>query len=289
MAQTAIEWTATRLADGTVLPGYTFNGWEGCQKVGPGCDNCYAEARNIRFTGGINWGPHAPRRRTSAANWRKPIKWNAEAARSGIRRNVFCSSLADVMDNHASILSAWRADLAALILATPHLNWLLLTKRIGNAEKYLHEMFPAGVPSNVWLGITVVTQAEADKDGPKLAKIKAAFGISVTFFSMEPLLEAVTINPICMPDWVIVGGESGHNARPMHPNWPRSIRDQCVAAGMAFFFKQWGEFAVDEIGPEDARSTLSPPGHVEYLKIGKKAAGRKLDGRTWDQMPGAAA
>ena len=86
-------------------------------------------------------------------------------------------------------------------------------------------------------------------------------------------------------DWVICGGESGHGARPMHPDWARSLRDQCQAAGVAFLFKQWGEHEVDEIGPEDQRSPFYPPGHVIYRKVGKKAAGRLLGGREWNEVP----
>jgi protein gp37 len=121
-ANSKIEWTD-----------HTFNPWEGCQKVGPGCDNCYAEARNARFGGGqaVNWGPGAPRRRTSIANWQKPLAWNrahaAFLAEHGRRQRVFCASLADVFDN--AVDPAWRADLFQLIEATPELDWLLLTKR----------------------------------------------------------------------------------------------------------------------------------------------------------------
>lgn len=351
-AETTIEWTATRLPDGTTLPGYTFNPWEGCQKVGPGCDNCYAEARNIRFTGGANWGPHAPRRLTSADNWRKPIKWNKQAAKSGIRRNVFCASLADVMDNHASILPEWRDDLAKLILATPHLNWLLLTKRIGNAPTILRQMFPVCVPSNLWLGITVVNQTEADRDIPKLLATPAA----VRFLSVEPLLGPLDLTKLndkngtheysCLEcdvapcddewdgrtiDWVIVGGESGPNARPMHPDWARAILQQCETAGVAGFYKQWGEWLPfsqcaddgdwmyhplpdpdrDEsrrckfdslcIAPDGATyptgsanqyhriadGAFAGPGHMQCFKVGKARAGRLLDAREWNQMPGA--
>jgi protein gp37 len=123
-----IEWTD-----------HTFNPWEGCQKVSPGCDHCYAETRNARFAGGtaINWGPGAPRRRTSPANWRKPPQWNKTHAEffaaHGRRQRVFCASLADVFDN--AVDEQWRADLFALIRATPNLDWLLLTKRIGKRAR----------------------------------------------------------------------------------------------------------------------------------------------------------
>lgn len=326
MAETTIEWTATRLPDGTILPGYTFNPWEGCQKVGPGCDNCYAEARNQRFAAGANWGPHAPRRLTSAANWRKPIKWDAEARRTNIRRNVFCASLADVMDNHDSILPGWRIELAAMIAATPHLNWLLLTKRIGNADHMLRQMFPAGVPKNLWLGATVVNQTEANRDVPKLLQVKADLGISVAFLSIEPMLGAIDLTRWfygpdipCAPcpkdidcecgwqmrrdlpddiapgqiDLVIVGGESGPHARPMHPDWARSLRDQCAAAGVPYLFKQWGEWvplqAGDGYWPDNQRlradGTMGADGWP-MQRVSKSRAGRLLDGREHNDMPG---
>lgn len=291
--RTLIEWTD-----------HTFNPWEGCQKVGPGCDNCYAEARDKRFTGGAHWGPGAPRRRTSNANWAKPIKWNRDAAANGTRPRVFCASLADVFDN--AVDPAWRADLWALIKATPNLDWQLLTKRPGNIAAILPSDWGTGW-SNVWLGCTVVNQTEADRDIPKLLAVPAV----VRFLSMEPLLGQVDLikapltttgggswdwltgeyhSPMekkttASLDWVIVGGETGPGARPMHPDWARALRDQCEAAKVPFFFKQWGEHAADEIGPEDARSIKFPPGHVVFNRVGKTASGRRLEGQTWDQMP----
>jgi len=251
---------------------HTFNPWEGCQKVGPGCDNCYAEARNARFAGGqaINWGPGAPRRRTSVGNWAMPVKWNKQAQAEGTRFRVFCASLADVFDNEVD--REWRDDLATLILTTPHLNWLLLTKRIGNAGYMLGEMFLDGPPDNVWIGATIVNQAEADRDIPKLLAVPAR----VRFLSMEPLLGPVDLLPMFEyraevhndtgVHWIIVGGESGRGARPMHPDWARSLRDQCEAAGVPFLFKQWGEW-------------------WNGARIGKAEAGRELNGRTWDGVP----
>lgn len=142
---------------------------------------------------------------------------------------------------------------------------------------------------NVWLGTSIEDQATADARIPHLLATPAA----VRFVSAEPLLGPVDLGGY-LPDLdcgdgldlVIVGGESGPGARPMHPDWPRALRDQCVAAGVAFFFKQWGEYEADQIGPEDARSISFPPGHVIFRKVGKKAAGRKLGGEVWDQMPG---
>ena len=174
-----IEWTH-----------HTFNPWIGCQKVGPGCDHCYAEAWDAR---GLQrqetrWGAHAGRTRTSPANWRKPLAWDRAAAAAGERHRVFCASLADVFDNHASILPKWRDDLWALIRATPHLDWMLLTKRPGNIAKMLPEDWGRGY-ANVWLGCTVVNQEEADRDVVKLFEVPAA----VRFLSMEPLLGPVLV------------------------------------------------------------------------------------------------
>ncbi|MDN7654348.1 phage Gp37/Gp68 family protein [Burkholderia multivorans] len=314
---------------------HTFNPWEGCQKVGPGCDHCYAETRNARFAGGtaVNWGPGAPRRRTSPANWRKPLVWEAAHAEffasHGRRQRVFCASLADVFDN--AVPDAWRADLFDLIWNTPHLDWLLLTKRIGNAGPMIAralELAGRNVNTlwpwaNVWLGATIVNQAEANRDVPTLLAVPAR----VRFLSMEPLLGPVnlaksgalwsdmngnivdaTARGLRRVDWVIAGGESGPGARPMHPDWARSLRDQCAAAGVPFLFKQWGKWApgencggpptrtervADWFGDAWSFSTLAPSMHdgLTYddeptvYRIGKKTAGRHLDGRTHDEFP----
>ena len=300
-----IEWTD-----------HTFNPWEGCQKVSPGCDHCYAETRNARFAGGraVNWGPGAPRRRTSPANWRKPLAWNAAHAeflgQHGRRQRVFCASLADVFDN--AVDPAWRADLFALIAATPNLDWLLLTKRIGNVERMLGDirhgadeelsvldMMPL---PNVWLGASIVNQAEADRDIPKLLAVPAR----VRFLSMEPLLgpvdfyassaawfergDAPWVNgPILQGiHWVIAGGESGPGARPVHPDWARSLRDQCAAAGVPFLFKQWGEW-VPMMGHAEGVPVRSEKfTHSDGTLMGwagKKAAGRLLEGVQYDGFP----
>lgn len=202
---TAIEW-ADR----------TFNPWEGCQKVGPGCDNCYAETRNARWNGGeaTNWGPGAPRRRTSAANWRKPIQWDKQAAKDirvakagGIPPPppvfVFCASLADVFDN--AVPAEWRRDLFDMIRATPNLTWLLLTKRPGNIVKLFDEVKPAPQskaplrhwwPSNAAIGCTVVNQEEANRDIPKLLQAKEQLNPAFAFLSMEPLLGPVDLRNV---------------------------------------------------------------------------------------------
>lgn len=263
---TAIEW-----AD------HTFNPWTGCTKVSPACDHCYAESWAKR-SGTVRWGHGEPRRRTTDANWRLPIKWNAQAQREGRRFRVFCASLADVFDNEVPV--QWRVDLFRLIASTPHLDWLLLTKRIGNALPMMREVAQQcgggeqPMP-NVWLGATVVTQAEADRDVPKLLSVPAR----VRFLSIEPMLGPITLPgfnattswcPLCakiVPDslvrphegehgsaalpcasvydmlhWVIAGGESGPHARPAHPAWFAGLRDQCAAADVPFLHKQNGEW-----------------------------------------------
>ncbi len=332
-----IEWTD-----------HTFNPWEGCQKVGPGCDNCYAETRNARFAGGeaINWGPGAPRRRTRESNWAKPKAWNTAHAeffaQHGRRQRVFCASLADVFDN--AVDPQWRANLFSLIAQTPNLDWLLLTKRIGNVKSMLAELSHGSDPDlslldmmplpNVWIGATIVNQEEADRDIPKLLQVPA----KVRFLSMEPLLGPVDIVPYiggrsikcgcgfrrdehgligathskewCIRcnkrtatgptlDWLIVGGESGPGARPMHPDWARSLRDQCADSGVAFLFKQWGEWMAGNTNGATVSLTFpigaptgtdNPAWHkwpdgAHSARVGKKAAGRLLDGRTWDETP----
>lgn len=218
MQNSNIEWTT-----------HTFNPWEGCTKVSPGCLHCYAETRNKRWAGGKNWGKGAPRRRTSVSNWKEPLKWNAEAAHFfyggerperemaafGWRRNrprVFCASLADWLDDEVEI--DWLIDLLILIHSCPNLDWLMLTKRpenwksrLASAMNILSGTRPAtdanaavlywlqdwlngkGVPKNVWIGTTVEDQLRAEQRLPVLTAIPAAR----RFLSVEPQLEDVKL------------------------------------------------------------------------------------------------
>jgi protein gp37 len=212
--QTAISWCD-----------HTFNAWWGCTKVSPGCDHCYAETWAKRFA--VEWGHGQARRFFGAKHWREPLRWNARTVRDGIRRRVFCASMADVFDNEVG--QEHREQLWALIRATPALDWLVLTKRIGNVPAMLPADWGGVGYANVWLGATIVNQAEADRDVPKLLAVPAR----VRFLSCEPLLGRIELPSSNPPrvHWVIVGGESGPRARPMHPDWARSLRDQCVAAG----------------------------------------------------------
>lgn len=324
-ANSKIEWTD-----------HTFNPWIGCTKVSPACDHCYAERSTPSRTLGVEWGPHAKRHRTTPSNWAMPKRWNAQAeafhAQHGRRQRVFCASLADVFDNQ--VPDAWRADLFALIEATPNLDWLLLTKRIGNAKDMMFIARGGHLPllSNVWLGATICNQEEADRDIPKLQDTPAA----VRFLSMEPLLGPVWLGndghgrfggisraggdgdwtyydhplngkrstkcgeyPVPRIDWVIVGGESGPGARPMLSDWARSLRDQCAAAGVPFHFKQHGEWVdastaafgrtegteLRYLRSDGSEARRGDPGWSDenadvttMSRVGKKAAGRQLDG-----------
>jgi protein gp37 len=214
----------------------TFNPWIGCQKVGPGCDGCYAETLATTRLG-VEWGPGAERRRTAPGNWSKPYRWDRYAEEAGVQLRVFCASLADVFDN--AVPDQWRLDLAVMIMRTPNLIWMLLTKRIGNARKMLESMFPAGVPANVALGVTIVLQDEADRDLPRALAIKQGLRIQRLFLSMEPLLGYVRIGRyLDGVDLVIVGGESGREARPMPAYWVDGIKASCRLHNVPFHFKQ---------------------------------------------------
>lgn len=274
-----IEWTD-----------HTFNPWWGCTKVSPGCKHCYAEAWAKRVGSNV-WGPDAGRRELSDAYWRQPISWNAEAVRSGRRARVFCASMADVFEDRRD-LDAKRERVWKLIGETPQLDWLLLTKRPQNVSR----LAPYGDqwPDNVWLGATAENQKWFDKRMVALTILPAR----VLFLSCEPLLGALDFSHWVkraqrgdsrMVDWVIAGGESGPHSRPMHPEWLMSLRDQCVDADIRFHFKQWGNWRPINPHQVDGRPrktiSLSDGQQVVIANIGKKAAGRKLQGVTWDQFP----
>lgn len=278
-ADSKIEWTH-----------HTFNPWMGCTKVSPECANCYAEELMDTRYGKTKWGPRGLRVIKAESGWREPLKWNRDAASKGERARVFCASLADVFEwNDTMPKEAWAAVCAArerlfnLIDETPWLDWLLLTKRPENIRKAM-----PSPPLNVWLG-TSVGNANAKHRIDTLRNTPA----SVRFLSCEPLIGPLGKLNLDGIHWVIAGGESGPHARPMHPEWAREIRDQCQAAGVAFFFKQWGEFAVTS-EPTDAfnRATKNfetVPAGGGMARIGKKAAGRLLDGVEWNEYPSAIA
>ncbi len=250
----------------------TFNPWIGCTKVSPGCDHCYAATLMDERYGRVKWGAGEARQRTKT--WGQPLAWNRKAKASGEPWRVFCGSLCDLFDNE--VPDEWRGDLFTLIERTPHLTWMLLTKRIANAHRML-----IGEPRwpfpNVWLGITVVNQEEADRDVQKLLALRCA----KRFLSCEPMLGPITfrwapwrplsrerntnhLDGLRVLDWVIVGGESGKQSRPLDAEWVRTIRDQCSEAGVPFHFKQWGG-------------------------VRPKTNGHELDGREYREFPREAA
>lgn len=228
-----IEWTEV-----------TWNPVTGCSKISTGCDNCYAErmAKRLRGMGVARYSRgfevtlqedlvEAPLR------WRKP-------------RTVFVNSMSDLF--HQDVPTEFIKRVFATMAAAPQHQFQVLTKR----SKRLRRLSPdLQWPENVWMGVSV----EAPNAYHRIEALQAV-PAAVRFLSVEPLLAAVPELPLEAIDWVIVGGESGAGARPMNPDWVRSVRDRCAASGTPFFFKQWG-----------GRN--------------KKKAGRVLDGRTWDQFP----
>lgn len=213
---------------------HTFNPWIGCQKVSAGCDHCYAETQNNhRKWNGGEWGPHAPRKRTSEGYWKQPLRWNRQAGELGVRPRVFCASLADVFDNKAP--DGARTDLFALIEDTPHLDWLLLTKRPENIDDMIWPKWDGGLPRNIWIGTTCEDQKAYDRRWNILQKIPAA----VRFISYEPAIGPLRLHLTGpQPHWLICGGESGPGARFMEHAWAGDIQADCAAFGVAFFMKQ---------------------------------------------------
>jgi protein gp37 len=266
-----IEWTT-----------HTFNPWWGCVKVSEACKHCYAEAWAKRV-GQKVWGPSSDRRLFGDEHWRQPLRWNLAATGAAVRPRVFCASMADVFEDRDD-LDPLRRRLWALIEATPNLDWLLLTKRPQNVATKAG--WGRGWPSNVWLGTTVELQKRALEALPYLEPIPA----KVRFISAEPLLGPLDLRQWLGStlDWVITGGESGPHARPASPTWFRDLHMQCMEANVPFHFKQWGDWApgnsVNLPAAKKARIASASDG-TEMLRVGKKLAGRELDGVEWDGFP----
>ncbi|SKO25127.1 bacteriophage protein gp37 [Mycobacteroides abscessus subsp. massiliense] len=328
--KTGIEWTDA-----------TWNPVTGCTKVGtPGCDHCYAEtfAERWRGTKGHYFETGfdvqlRPDKLDLPLRWTKP-------------RKVFVNSMSDLF--HDSVPDAYIGSVFDVMARAEQHTFQILTKRHGRMRALLRKWEQEGAESvergelhpkygaaawrrrdgmwctprvwplpNVWLGVSAEDQKRADLRIPALLDTPAA----ARFVSAEPLLGPIDLHgdPIGKDsvfwighlDWVIVGGESGSGARPMHPDWARSLRDQCLAAGVPFLFKQWGEWrwtreaddyeyerAHGDLYPNAKWETVSPdgviaadniphPGYATMQRVGKKRAGRELDGRTWDQYPRA--
>lgn len=229
---------------------HSYNPWWGCTHAGgPGCDNCYAETLSRRYGHDI-WGNDRGRRTFGDRHWNEPLRWNRAAEKEGVRKRVFCASMADVFESPpeasvAELLDGERAKLWPLIEATPWLDWLLLTKRPQNAAR----MVPwTEWPSNVWLGASVETQRYADLRVPQLLAVPAR----VRFLSCEPLVGPVNLaawlSPGCGLHWLVVGGESGPNARVMHTGWAHRLLVQGAENGVAVHMKQTGTILAREWG-----------------------------------------
>lgn len=290
-ATSKIEWTEA-----------TWNPVTGCTKVSPGCDNCYAEKIVERFHGK---GSFAIVKRSDEKlflpfSWRRP-------------RRVFVNSMSDLF--HADVPDSFIAHVWSVMARTPQHTYQVLTKRHARMRSLLSKpSFRDNTLSlaktdtwplpNVWLGVSVENQHWAEIRIPELQRTPAA----VRWLSCEPLLGPVDLTPCAeFPDvdWVVAGGESGPGARPMHPEWARAIRDACVVAGVPFFFKQWGNWVPQPLYSTDDRHhvvmldgrdrgtpwrgwKVDQPDAVVMERVGKKLAGRELDGRVHDEYPAVA-
>jgi protein gp37 len=286
-ANSSIEWTDA-----------TWNPVTGCDHVSPGCDNCYAETIAKRFGRPFIGAVECHEDRLELPlRWRKP-------------RRVFVNSVSDLF--HPDVPDDFLISVWCVMEEAVHNGhtFQILTKRPQRMAKWINERLggyaakfddcptdamknsPAakiardraanGVPG-IWLGVSVENQRYADMRIPHLLATPAA----VRFLSVEPMLGPVSLTAwlnggfgTIGPDlhWVICGGESGHGARPMHPTWARDLRDECVAAGVPFFFKQWGAY-------KPVLEHLATTSDAPMRRTSKKEAGRELDGRTWDEYP----
>jgi protein gp37 len=307
LGKTKIEWTE-----------YSWNPVSGCTPASEGCQNCYAKRMTNRLRGRCGYPADEPFKVTLHKDrLEEPLRWKQP-------RRVFVCSMGDLFHEDVpfeyitqvfDVMCSCSFD-AMCSMELGH-TFMVLTKRPERIEKWLcwmRESWSEDSPTNVtlkveghfgkgiWLGVTAENQQRADERIPILLQIPAA----VRFVSVEPMLGPVDIaghlgfnGPRRMGDgliyywvapkldWVICGGETGPGARPMHPDWVRSLRDQCQDAGVPFFFKQHGEWLHETQGinfHEGHRYYVWPDESMSF-RVGKKAAGRLLDGRTWDEMP----
>lgn len=292
MNNSSIEWTD-----------HTHNEWIGCEKISDGCKHCYAEELMDKRYGRAKWGANGTRTLTSIQNRNKPLSWDKSAGKEAKRYKVFAQSLSDTFEDRKE-LEPWRLELFRKIVLTPNLDWLVLTKRPDVAMRFFNENPEFANLPNLWLGVSVEDQKTADARIPVLLEIPA----SIRFLSCEPLLGLVGLDNYLYNryhmggerhmynkiDWVIAGGESGPNARPMHPYWVRSLLYQCQWAKVPFFFKQWGEWLPGDKVPFDhikGEKLFIEGKYHDFgdsymaLKVGKKKAGSLLYGKEWKEFP----
>jgi protein gp37 len=243
---TKISWTDS-----------TFNMWIGCTKVSEGCKFCYAETQNKLYKWSQGWGVGVPRKLTSEKNQAKPMTWAKKiAGDSSVKKwRIFCSSLSDIFDD--DVPQAWRNHLWDIIeksttLSNNKFEWLLLTKRIENAKYMLPKDWlrdPMGTP-NIRLGITAENDLRFQERLPILFD---TWGAGKNFISVEPMLGPVYIDEVnsIYVDWVICGGESGPNCRPMDLQWAVDLKNACCSMGIPFFMKQFGGYPDRRDEPND--------------------------------------
>lgn len=267
---------------GVIWSHHTFNPWWGCTKISPGCKNCYAAAWDARF-GGEHWGELAPRRFFGPKHRRQPLSWNAAAESDGVKRLVFCASMADVFEDRPD-LETYRAELFETVADTPSLIWLMLTKRPENIERLAP---PGAPPPNVWYGTTI-----EDDHPDRLLRVLDLQRTPAAgrFLSCEPLLSDIRIpldqaldpeGGLPRIDWVITGAERGNQARPAKSLWFERARDMCSASRTPFFFKQAAqEYEVDGHGDP----SLIVAATLLARRDGISEA-PKLRGQQWLQTP----
>lgn len=300
--KTKIEWATDQ-----------WNPVTGCSKVSQGCKHCYAEREWPRLA--------APRTKPNIYTGREftdvrchpekldiPLRWTKP-------RRIFVNSMSDLF--HEDVAENFIWDVFDIIERAPWHIFQILTKRPQRMNDVLARISGARRCQNLWLGVSCEDQATADERIPLLLQTPAA----VRWISAEPLLGPISFegmfanpndrrdgtNALEELDWIVAGGESGPQARPMHPDWVRAIREQCQAACVPFFFKQWGEWSPPDTDQEyntiagraghPPAYLVSPDGTVHctreasgkkaapMIRVGKKIAGRMLDGRTWDEYP----
>lgn len=300
-----IEWTD-----------HTFNPWWGCTKVSPGCANCYAE-RLARRTKRARWGQSEPRSMSSQKVWDQPLQWNRLALKRKRRYRVFCGSMCDVFEQRSE-LDRCRSLLFEMIDLTSRLDWLLLTKRPQHIMDMIPDRWRDELPRNVGVGATVECSGQHERI-VSLCRVPA----HLRFLSCEPLLGPLNlglrkpvpktarsgfVEPLLADSihWVIVGGESGPHARPMHPGWVRSLQSECAEMAVPFFFKQWGAWQPCDWYTEASHGVRDSDGYVVKMsheprsvgrareaplewagvwRVGKTVAGCGLDGSEHKQLP----
>lgn len=311
--KSAIEWTHTYHADGTVTPGSTWNPIRGvnarhtCARISPGCDNCYAATmtrRGLMGTAPIDYGtgetPNDPARLDETALL-QPLRWKKP-------RKIFVASMTDLFGTWVPV--EWIARIFDVMENNPQHTYIVLTKRPKQMRDYINRRWTGAYqPQFIWCGVTIESDAYTWR-----ANYLRATNAAVRWISAEPLLSGLPSLDLTGIDWLVTGGESGPKARPSHPDWYRDLRDRATAAGVAFFHKQNGAWldATDTpdgewpLGTGAESSIFTPDGELLgagwrdlgsvsadwrergaawMVKVGNHRSGRLLDGREHNEFP----